>query len=877
MPSALWLAAALTIPAQADQLVISDLETDETTWRSKFSSHRIVETEREGEPTKALEVPYDFREGPGYLWARAMCEPPVDVRGYAYLSFCIKGDGSNQHVMPMLINLEEQDGEAREVVVSSDRKVVLDFEGWRHFSVPLETFGAPEEFLAAIQQVNFSLTPQGAAPQPRSLWLDDVALVGPEPVGEVVPEFIPYPPADIAVESDQALLDAMDLTRPELAAVAEAARAGDIDAAKQAWAEHLGTRTEPRWLWSRFDREKIIAAHGEHFGGMAKYRGAADRAIARDFDWLGVRKTLEHDIQWLQGPVEWTHVLSRFAYWGHLGKAYWGTGESKYAEDFVYTLEDWVADNPVPRILTNSRGKDGTVWRTLETGIRGDVWFDAMEMFMHAPEFDAEAKWTMTRSLVEQARHLHRYQIAFRYGNWQVVECTGLACIGIMLPELKEAEGWRERAFHYLVEHMERDVYDDGAHYEVTPGYHGWVMSLFMRAALLAERNGYEVPGLMDKHERMYEFLLKLSRPNRRAPSVGDAGGPGGAGITGNMALGALLYDRPDMRFLGVSKPQEQWLWLFGEEAIDRYADMATEPPAFESTYLPSSLYFTMRTGWEPEDKYFLLDCAPWGGGHSHADQLSIIAYANGEDLILDPGMYSYDQPLSREYLRFGKAHNVLLVDGTDSGRVNPEALSHDFGEDFDFVSGRVDVGVEGVAHTRSALFVRPDYWVVADHVSGEGEHSLQQLFHLPLGAEVDTSEARVTVTLKAGQRFLIENLGGGRPSVTEGWIPTGGASAERAPVVVFDLEAELPVSLAVLIYPLGDQDPSAVAAELIEQAPSAISLRITRPGATEGLSLAAEPGPLSLPGLSVDARAACVSERDGRRLVYTVDRQASR
>ena len=149
-------------------------------------------------------------------------------------------------------------------------------------------------------------------------------------------------------------------------------------------------------------------------------------------------------------------------------------------------LRDWIADNPVPRVLTNSRGKNGTVWRTLETGIRTDLWFDVMEMFMEAPAFDAQAKYEMTRSLVEQARHLHRYTVAFRHGNWQVVECTGLACAGIMLPEFRESAGWRERAFSYLAQHMERDVYPDGAHYELTPGYHGWVMERFLKASLLA-------------------------------------------------------------------------------------------------------------------------------------------------------------------------------------------------------------------------------------------------------------------------------------------------------------------------------------------------------------------------------------------------------
>ncbi|MCD6352295.1 MAG: hypothetical protein J7M26_09270, partial [Armatimonadetes bacterium] len=193
-------------------------------------------------------------------------------------------------------------------------------------------------------------------------------------------------------------------------------------------------RKTPRWTWCLADRDRIIELYDQRFGGLKRYVPAADRVLAREFDFLGVHKKLDHDIQWLQGPWEWTHVLSRFGYWKTLGYAYWATGDSKYAADFVYMLEDWIADNPVPRILTNSRGKHGTVWRTLETGIRAELWFDVMQLFMDAPEFDAEAKYLMTRSLVEHARHLYRYEVAFRYGNWQVVECTGLGAVGIMLP-----------------------------------------------------------------------------------------------------------------------------------------------------------------------------------------------------------------------------------------------------------------------------------------------------------------------------------------------------------------------------------------------------------------------------------------------------------
>jgi len=317
----------------------------------------------------------------------------------------------------------------------------------------------------------------------------------------------------LAVANEAAFFDLLDLSRPELAAVRAAVAAHDWPAAKQAWARHLSTRTTPRWLWSRRDRPAFQKIYADQFGGLARYTNAANLVLARDFTLLGVRKQLTNPVAWLQGPIEWTHVLSRFGYWHDLGLAYWGTGDSRYAKDFVDLLEQWIQANPVPEKVSNSRGQHGSVWRTLETGIRGQAWFESMELFMDAPEFDAEAKYLMTRSLVEHARYLEAWLTMYRRGNWQVCEASGLATIGLMLPEFKAAAGWRDRGFQFLVEHMRQDVFADGAHSELTPGYHTWVMNQFTATARLAKLNGLAIPGLLERHEKMFEFLLALSRP----------------------------------------------------------------------------------------------------------------------------------------------------------------------------------------------------------------------------------------------------------------------------------------------------------------------------------------------------------------------------
>jgi len=785
--------------AVGQDFLVDDFEGAETQWRSKFGLHEVMEGQRAGQKTKFLKMGYDFREGPRYTWVRAMLRKPLDVRQYRYLSFWVRGDGSKNKVTAVLIKrvppeAGKQHGEMS--VAAGQRWFSLEDTKWRQLSIPLSAFQGDREMMQAVEQVNFSVQAVDEQQTAGSIELDEVRLMAEQPAGEVVEEQVPFPPADIAIKSEADFFGALDLERPELKDVKAAVARQDWPAAKAAWARHLEAREQPRWFFSYRDRDRLVQVFDEHFGGLKRAVPAADRALARDFTFLGVHKKLEHDMQWLHGPLEWTHVLSRFGYWTQMGQAYWATGDEKYADDFVFVLRDWIKDNPVPRICTNSRGKHGTVWRTLETGIRADLWFEVMQYFMPSPAFDAEVKYEMTRSLVEHARHLHRYEVGFRYGNWQVVECAGLACIGVMLPEFREASAWRERAYRYLAEHMEKDVYPDGSHHELTPGYHGWVRSKFLRAARIAQINHVETPDILGRHEKMYEFWEKLCTPDRRTPPVGDSG----RNYVGNeLGLAALLYHRPDFRFLGADKASAGWVWLLGPSVIEDYAKIEARPPDFTSCLLPDAKYCMMRSGWEPDATYGLFDCAPWGGGHSHADRLQFTLFAGGNRLILDSGQISYDNPVSGQYFRRSRAHSILMIDGREQPTADPELLKWVTTPEFDFAAGRLVDEKRRIAQTRTVLFVKPEYFVVVDHVGGEGTHRLEQLWHLPDG-EHTVAPKMVRTGLKTGANAVLAWPGEGEVSEQTGYLPGGDKLYHEAPVAVFTREGPLPAVLPLVI-----------------------------------------------------------------------------
>lgn len=668
----------------------------------------------------------------------------------------------------------------------------------------------------------------------------------------------PSPVSPLAVRDEKAFFSLLDLDRKEMGAVKQAVVAGDWPAAKRAWAHHLEARTQPRWVWSRRDRAEILRLDEEKFGGLARYTNAADRVLARDFEFLGVRKPLGHRVEWFHGPIEWTHVLSRFGYWRDLGYGYWGTGNRAYAEDFVFLLKNWIADNPVPFKPSNNRGTNGSVWRTLEAGIRSDAWFDAMELFMDAPEFDAEAKFRMTRSLIEHARYLRAWSTAYRAGNWQVCEASGLATIGVMLPEFKESAEWRERGFRYLVEHMRRDVEPDGAHHELTPGYHTWVMMEFLKVGRLCRANGYDVPGLLDRHEKMFEFLMHLRQPDGMYVTVGDAGFARERNrVASSLGLGALMYQRGDMRYLGVDQGAESWLWLFGPGVFEKYARLKRQPPAFTSALLPNAQYAVMRTGWDQDARFLFFDCARWGGGHSHQDRLQVVVSA-GRELLVDPGIYSYDQPLSGRYLRRSEAHNVLMVDGEEQPTSDPELLVWHTGADADFASGQIRGN--GLRHQRSVLFVKPHYWIVVDHVFGSGEHELTRLFHFPLDASVQVAGSMAQTGFKTGSNIRVQPADDARLELRQGWIPTGEAAAEKAPVAALVGRRKLPAALCTVLTPFADAAALPAVKPVATADPLVVRLEVTFPnGQQDDIAMAAEPTMLKVGQCEARALALCV------------------
>lgn len=602
--------------------------------------------------------------------------------------------------------------------------------------------------------------------------------------------------------TDSDLFAALNLDYPGLEKVKSAVASNDLAAAKHEFAEYLRHREKPVFTFDWRARPKLDSRPAN------VDTKEADLILQRDLPSVNVRHKFDDKIDWTLNPInyrEWTWGLNRHQFWVTLGRAYWATGEEKYAKEFVYQMTDWVHECPEP---VDDSGNNTPTWRTIECGIRmGQTWPEAFYRFLTSPSFTDEAIITMVKSFAEHARHLMRWPTT---ANWLAMECNGLMHCGVLFPEFKEAEAWRKTATERLYAELDRQVYPDGAQIELSTGYHQVSLMNFVMAWRIAKLNDVPMPAeYVSKTERMFDYDLKVMMPNWRLPGLNDADA---VDVRPALAEGLKLFSE---------RRDYEWVASSGSKGVK---------PSFTSVALPWSGHIVMRSGWQAEDRYMLFDAGPFGYGHQHEDALSFVIYAYGKYVLVDPGSYPYDSSDWRKYVISTRAHNTIMVDGCEQHRggrprteyvlARPMPIKWASNDKCDYAAGAYDDGYSShnsvrVKHARSIFFVKPDYWIVTDALTPADDkpHRYESLFHLDAGSAeadeaskivrtTDAAAANLTIIPLVDDGLAVRIVSGQKEPVVQGWIRSGAYDCRPIPTPIFEREQSGPTSFAYVFYP---------------------------------------------------------------------------
>ncbi|NOZ22161.1 MAG: hypothetical protein GXP25_13870, partial [Planctomycetes bacterium] len=485
--------------------------------------------------------------------------------------------------------------------------------------------------------------------------------------------------------------------------------------------------------------------------------------------------------------IEWNAQLNRHFHFTYLVRAYWETGDEKYARELAQEMNAWIEDCPV-LLISSGNSPYHYAWETLNTACRFQMsWPNAIFSCIRSPEFTDDIIVNIVKSAAEHAKHLIKNPTT---GNWYTAESLGIFTVGVLFPEYKAAKEWRRIGIDRLYRQLNDEIYPDGMEYETALGYNCWVLREYVRVLEIATLNGLmgEVPAdYKARIEKMYNYLMYDCMPSGLAVGLNDSGN---ANMKRTLVEGYRYFPhRPDFIYTITN------------------GKCGKRPPQ-DSIAMPYTGHYIMRSGWDRDARMFHMDAGLLGHGHIHEDKLHVAMYAYGKQLLPDSGNYMYDRSRWRAYVLITRSHNTILVDDMDQYRKwnrdlrtwpkpwDAPAPATDtrwtsvFGLDYcegvyrnkyrQYTDWQSPVKkpkvLEGVEHTRKVLFVKPNYWIVHDTLTAadDAEHTCDVLFHINADeAAVDPKTNAVTSTSKDSADVAITplNVEGIKAEVVKGKI----------------------------------------------------------------------------------------------------------
>ena len=495
-------------------------------------------------------------------------------------------------------------------------------------------------------------------------------------------------------------------------------------------------------------RAVVVALRGSSYA--AQIQTIADAILCDQWPVFGETLALPTEIDWrrdhrhgISTPIGWFRQVP-FLDFSISGdhKYIW---EINRHQHLVALAQSWVLfedRRAIDRIEADLRS-----WQRQNPFIRSVNWASALEVAFRALSW----MWVLHlcgRALNEQTRKLlatgllehgiairHNLSTYFAPNTHILGEAVALHALGVVLGR----DNWRKQGAAIVDRELAAQVESDGFHFERSTYYHVYALDMFLFHYLLAGRPASDEPVLV----RMAKVLESVLDSERAIPTIGDDDGGrffhpyGERKYFGNATLATCAVAFPDAR---ISARQadlaEQAVWWLGPVQIAEHSLQDAS-----NHWNPSGLTVFRRGAAR-----LTFDCGEMsrgGAGHSHADALSITLSVDGQEILTDPGTYTYvSDPQARDWFRGTGAHSTMRLGRLEQGDpvhpfrwTNKPEVSRISAEEWS-ATGRCCY--RGWAHERSVDWDDERSLLITDTISGSaGIDAIEQIWHsaLPIAA----------------------------------------------------------------------------------------------------------------------------------------------
>ena len=566
--------------------------------------------------------------------------------------------------------------------------------------------------------------------------------------------------------TDAELFRLVDFTLPGLQNVQTLLQQGDSSKALQQLGEYFSKRTAPRYFFQPAEVPQRVKQFA------AVYPAAVDDVRRRADAFI---KIYGADVTWRQpgrdllGRAHTPNTirfLARQARAKDIALSYWLSGDSRYREFLLAQIRDFVKD------YQNGETESGRndVFERFYAGHRTRNWLFADYLLAAADPADWQTRILMVKVFLLHGARLIDDCINFHWGNHQLHGLAGLYEMSLMYPEFAVMRYWNQEALRVIMLHISREIKPDGFQFERASHYFKLDIINYLRIYQISKINQKALPPLyVERFHKMFDAIVALAKPNLRLPVLQDAqdvysdqstttdteqstesndaaelADPDEADF---MSMGAAVFNQPVYKFFGKQQFPADFYWFFDANILDAYAQMPTQEPQIGSVALDSSGYYVMRSGWDKNALYLIVDggLAKYKPDHTHGGVLGVIAHAYGEE-VLPNYRVRYSDPSYRT-MKNSLVKNVALVDNVLQGQVwisnhartgfgiwrhLPRPTVHEWltGKNFDYFSASHNAyDTLGVRYQREIIFFKPLGWLVVDHFASDELHTYQQIW----------------------------------------------------------------------------------------------------------------------------------------------------
>jgi len=473
------------------------------------------------------------------------------------------------------------------------------------------------------------------------------------------------------------------------------------------------------------ETERTIRKADEYLSGSYLFDGRWDlERNAVPFQYEDIKDYLRQDGE----DSEAVYAFNRMRQWLTLAEAYALTKDERYTQLFLTQMTEWIIT------IRRDDPKAAKAWRTLEAGFRMEYWSKAYEIFKYSPLFTKTDEKLFVSSMEEHANYLiNSWNDYLLISNWGVIINHGLFTASQLLPETEKTRTWERISLNHLEKELSLQIADDGIHWEQSSMYHDEVLNALLDVVLLLRHKKAPVPkALLEKTKKAAHACAAMQKPNGHAIQDGDSDDIDQSDL---VTLSSLLFDDPLLSAKANRQIDYDRIWLVTDTERDTYRKMDGAIPLL--SLFPDSRHAV----YEKEGMFLHFKAGTLGAGHGHADQLHIDLYANGEELLVDPGRYTYVPGEERYVMKRSEAHNRPTVKGLDDYHIKDSWAYGRMGKAYGMRGKEKDgavylsalnlgYGEDGITIERRIVIPHPGLVILIDTFTGKGDFTAQNHFH---------------------------------------------------------------------------------------------------------------------------------------------------